>query len=341
MGTDSEGRLYYAMRFIRGDSLADAIAGFRADVTLKRDPSKRSLELRKLLLRFLDVCNTIEYAHGRGVIHRDIKPANIMVGRYGETLVVDWGIAKVTGRADPKRRADERPLSRGSVSGSTETLAGTTLGSPHYMSPEQAAGDVEQLGVASDVYSLGATLYTLITGRAPVSGPNLKSVLAAVRNGEIRPPRTVDRTIEPALEAICLKAMALKPIDRYPSAHALAEDIERWMADEPVSARVDRITERLRRWMRRRKTAVTGAAAAVFMAMAGLAVVLVVQAQRTESFAPPMKKSRPDSPSHRKRSGRFIRVSAKICSSGNKSSKRSRTSFCGRRSIFTRNSKAS
>ena len=92
------------MRFIRGDSLKDAIAAFHADPALKDDPGRRSLALRKLLRRFVDVCNAIDYAHSRGVIHRDIKPANIIVGKYGETLVVDWGLAKTMGKADRARR---------------------------------------------------------------------------------------------------------------------------------------------------------------------------------------------------------------------------------------------
>jgi serine/threonine protein kinase len=89
------------MRFVRGDSLKEAIAHFHADEPLKQDPGRRSLELRKLLRRFLDVCNAIDYAHSRGVVHRDIKPANVIVGRHGETLVVDWGLAKAMGRSDP------------------------------------------------------------------------------------------------------------------------------------------------------------------------------------------------------------------------------------------------
>ena len=103
LGTYDDGRPYYAMRFIRGDSLKEAIDRFHADEALKNDPGRRSLELRKLLRRFVDVCNAIDYAHSRGVLHRDIKPANIIVGKHGETLVVDWGLAKATGKADRPR----------------------------------------------------------------------------------------------------------------------------------------------------------------------------------------------------------------------------------------------
>src|SRR5262245_41042464 len=136
------------------------------------DLGRRSLALRKLLRRFLDVCNAIEYAHSRGVLHRDIKPGNVIVGRHGETLVVDWGLAKPLGRTDSEAPGAERPLLPSSASGSAETL----LGTPAYMSPEQAAGELDRLGPRSDVYSLGATLYCLLTGRPPFEGEDLGAV---------------------------------------------------------------------------------------------------------------------------------------------------------------------
>src|SRR5580704_19602945 len=138
------GRPYYAMRFIRGDSLKDAVAHFHSDASLKRDHGRRSLELQKLLRRFLDVCNAIEYAHSRGVLHRDLKPGNIIVGKHGETLVVDWGLAKAVGRFDHGADSEERTLVPSSASASAETLPGSALGTPAFMSPEQAEGDLER-----------------------------------------------------------------------------------------------------------------------------------------------------------------------------------------------------
>ncbi len=233
LGTYGGGRPYYAMRFIKGDSLKEAIEHFHREDALKDNPGRRSLELRKLLRRFLDVCNAIDYAHSRGVIHRDIKPANIILGKHGETLVVDWGLAKAVGRADPS--VGEQTIAPSS-SGSSETMPGSAMGTPAYMSPEQACGDLDRLGPRSDVYSLGATLYCLLTGKPPFEGEDVGETLRKVQRGDFVPPRQLESSLDAALEAVCLKAMANQPGDRYPSCRALADDVERWMADEPVSA---------------------------------------------------------------------------------------------------------
>src|SRR6516165_3680893 len=156
----------------------------------------------------------MQYAHDRGVLHRDLKPGNFMLGKYGETLV-DWGLAKA-GRT--KEEGSEDPLLKPvSASGSAETLPGQAFGTPPFMSPEQAAGRLDQLGPASDVYSLGATLYTLLTGQAPVEEEDVGLILTKVARGDFPPVRQIKPDVDPALEAICLKAMALNPCDRYPS----------------------------------------------------------------------------------------------------------------------------
>jgi serine/threonine-protein kinase len=281
LGTYGDGQPYYAMRFIRGDSLKEAVERFHADPLLQTDGGQRSLELRKLLRQFVDVCNAIGYAHSRGVVHRDIKPANVILGNHGETLVVDWGLAKITGRSDSS--GEERTLQVSSTSGSSETLPGSALGTPAYMSPEQAAGRLQEVGPRSDIYSLGATLYCVLTGRPPISG-EAGEVLRAVQKGEFPPPRQLDPSIDKALESVCQKALALNPAERYASTKALADDVERWLADEPVTAWRESPWCKARRWGRRNRTAVTAAAVAVLMATAGLATILAMQTRANHTL---------------------------------------------------------
>src|SRR5207302_9681025 len=137
--------------------------------------------LRDLLGRFVDVCNAVAYAHSRGVLHRDLKPGNVLLGRYGETLVVDWSLAKPLGLAADD--VSEGPLTPTSGSDSTPTVRGQAIGTPAFMSPEQAEGSLDRLGPAADVYSLGATLYCLLTGKPPFDGQDVGAVLGRVRKG--------------------------------------------------------------------------------------------------------------------------------------------------------------
>jgi tetratricopeptide (TPR) repeat protein/WD40 repeat protein/tRNA A-37 threonylcarbamoyl transferase component Bud32 len=279
LGHDSSGRPFYAMRFIRGNTLKEAIQKFHQDEQSGRDPGERTIALRQLLGRFLDVCNAIAYAHSRGVLHRDLKPGNVMLGQYGETLVVDWGLAKPLGQLDATATSMEGPLKPPSDSAVTPTQMGLVVGTPQYMSPEQAAGRLELLGPASDVYSLGATLYSLLTGKPPFDEPNMADILRKVQQGDFPPPRSVNRLVAPALEAICCKAMALRPEDRYPSPRALADDVEHWLADEPVSAYREPRLARLGRWARRHKGPV-GATVGVLLATIAAVVGAVVLVSR-------------------------------------------------------------
>jgi tetratricopeptide (TPR) repeat protein len=267
LGHYPDGRPFYAMRFIHGDSLLDALESFHQADGPKRDPGQRSLALRKLLARFVAVCDAIAYAHSRGVLHRDIKPANILVGPYGETLVVDWGLAKPGGEAAACGLDSEPTLRPSSADAVARTLAGAVKGTPAYMSPEQAAGRVDLMGPTSDIYSLGATLYHLLTGHRPFEDKDTQEVLRKVRKGLFKPPRQVNKQVPAALDAICRKAMAREPKERYPTAKALAEDIEHWLADEPVSAHREPLRARVGRWARRHKPLVAGVAAMVLTAL--------------------------------------------------------------------------
>jgi serine/threonine-protein kinase len=288
LGRYADGLPYYAMRFIQGESLKTAIQTFFD--TRFADAGQRALALRHLLGVFVAVCQAVRYAHSRGIVHRDLKPENVMLGKFGETLVVDWGLAKSVppmpaglGPAaaapddKPAERSAEGPLHLEPDGAPLVTRAGTVLGTPGYMSPEQADGLLGEVGPASDVYSLGATLYTILTGKAPMTATDLAGALAGGGRGSFPPPRAVDRRVPRALEAVCLKAMALVPRERYPGARELAEDVERWLAYEPVTAYRESPPERLARWVRKHPARVAGLTAAALMGAAGLlAVVLVV-----------------------------------------------------------------
>ena len=273
LGRYADGRPYYAMRLIKGENLKETIDGFRREHSARKDPEAKALGLRKLLLRFIDVCNAIEYAHSRGVLHRDLKPANIMLGKFGETLVVDWGLAKVMGKVEAEGRAgdvqsEEGPLLASSSSIVEPTRMETAHGTPQYMSPEQAVGRIDQLGPACDVYGLGATLYYILTGRAPFPDGVTRQIL----KGDFPRPGEVDAEVPRALEAVCLRAMQLLPVDRYPSAVALADDVERWLGDQWVSAYHDPFAARAARWVRRHRPLVAGLAALLVTGSVALAV---------------------------------------------------------------------
>jgi serine/threonine-protein kinase len=267
------------MRFIGGESLLQAIRRFHeADQSPDRDNTERELELRELLSRFLVVCDTLGYAHSRGVVHRDIKPANIMLGEFGETLVVDWGLAKVLGSA-PVSEDDSTPPPPVMESGAaTQTVAGAAVGTPAYMSPEQALAAHERVGPVSDIYSLGVVLYELLTGKRAIAPNVVDAVLQAVIAGDIRPPRSVNPRVSPALEAICLKAAARRQEDRYQTTAALARDIKAWLADERVTAWPEPWSVRCGRWMRRHQKLVTGISAAAFVTMVSLTLGIMAQA---------------------------------------------------------------
>ena len=276
LGVYPDGRPYYAMRFIRGDSLKDAIDQFHKADPASLNSGQRVVILRSLLRRFLEVCDAISYAHSRGMIHRDLKPANVMLGKYGETIVVDWGLAKVLG--EPAQgaiatNAGEGSLIPASLSSASETIAGAAVGTPQFMSPEQAAGRLDLLGPASDIYSLGATLFCVLTGKSPIGNSDVGTILRKVQRGEILRAREVKSDVPAPLEAVCMKAMALNPADRYASPRELADDLEHWLADEPVTAWPEPWTVRTRRWIGRHATMVTGAASAVLVTLVGLIVV--------------------------------------------------------------------
>jgi tetratricopeptide (TPR) repeat protein/tRNA A-37 threonylcarbamoyl transferase component Bud32 len=273
-----EGGPFYTMPFIQGQTLQEAIDAFHGDDSLRHDAGRRSLQFRNLLQGFITACNTMDYAHAQGVVHRDLKPANIMLGLYGETLVMDWGLAKRFGGHD-EASDDVAEVPSPSSSCDDITATGQVLGTPPYMSPERAKG--EPASPASDIFSLGLVFYAILTGKSAFDESSFRGAdrLKAVREAAIVPPRVRDARLPRALEAICLEAVAAKPDDRYASARALAEDVARWLADEPVTAWREPASMRARRWGRTHRTAVAAGVVALFAGVIGLGAVTAVQAR--------------------------------------------------------------
>ena len=261
-GETMDRRPFYVMPFLEEGSLEQAINAFHEDRTNYRadDP-----QFRDLLSRFVAACNTVAYAHSRGVVHRDLKPHNIMLGRYGETLVIDWGLAERSRREHRHRLTGEQSIEvRGGMSQSSSSGGFT----PQYASPEQLDGTVE-VGPASDVYSLGAMLYKLLSGIPPLTATTLGEMRQAGLKGDFPPPRERKRCVPRPLQAVCLKAMQTDPAERYESPEALAAEIDAYLADAPVTAFPEDLVARSARVVRRHWPA-------VLVVMASLLVIALV-----------------------------------------------------------------
>ena len=279
---ESDGTPYFTMKKVHGETLEDILKGL-AD---GKPGYAKEYTRARLLAIFRSVCQALAYAHNRGIIHRDLKPANILVGGFGEVLVMDWGLAKVLdeppfGAADatmPAAAAGEQghadaPGLPPTSANPTTTLDGTISGTPCYMAPEQARGDTRHLGPHSDQYSLGALLFELLTGERAVSGATVTEILAHVAAGPVvESPcqRAPLRFIPPELDAICRKAMAPRPEDRYEDVMALVDDLDNYEAGRPVSCYRDPLSARVWKACRRHPTrsAAVGVALLVLVTVA-------------------------------------------------------------------------
>jgi serine/threonine-protein kinase len=283
VGDPAGGRLFYTMRFVEGRTLGEAARDFHQR---RAEGAADRLGLLALVNAFATVCDTIAYAHSRGVLHRDLKGENVILGDFGEVLVLDWGLAKTVAASGPLASLEPAsgPLAATviqvpavAVLGEREqTVAGQVLGTPGYMPPEQAAGDLDRVNERSDVYGLGALLYLLLAGRAPFAGKDVADVLRQVREQPPPVPREVWSGVPPALEAVCLRALSKDPGGRYPAAREVAAEVRRWLADEPVAAYREPLRQRLGRWGRRNRTLVAGAAALLVAAVVALGVGMVL-----------------------------------------------------------------
>tara|TARA_R110002072_G_scaffold303141_1_gene495746 strand:- start:69299 stop:72910 length:3612 start_codon:yes stop_codon:yes gene_type:complete len=268
---DSKGRPFYTMKFLRGQTLQEKIQAYHAK---RKAGTDKPLDLINLLNAFCDTCNAVAYAGARGIVHRDLKPQNIMVGDFGEVLVLDWGLAKKIGQPEDVYRDDQIELA--SVLDETETHVGGVIGTPAYMAPEQAAGRNDHIDARTDVYGLGAVLFCILTGVSPHRGTRTKNrvkdtqdLLTRISVGATPSVRDVDPRVPRSLDAICSKAMSHSHLDRYQDARKLAEEVQRFISDEPVSVITESWQERAGRWLRKNRTK------AQSLAASALAIMLV------------------------------------------------------------------
>jgi serine/threonine protein kinase/formylglycine-generating enzyme required for sulfatase activity len=312
LGVDRSDNVFFTMDLVRGDNLRTILSRIRdgdAD-TIAAYP------LRRLLTVFEKICDAMAFAHSRGVIHRDLKPENVMVGAFGEVLVMDWGLAKVLGRSDMSDMSDpsdpsdrkrrSKPRSLIATDRQTEdvqlTQQGAIMGTAQYMAPEQAHGKVDELDARTDVYALGAILYHILALRPPIAGQNLNQILMQLAKGEIEPPRaTADQAphcpkgrIPEALDAVTMKAMALEPADRYADARALATDINAFQNGFATSVetvgRIGQLTRLARR--HRAETVALAASVLLLLGVIGGALHQLRQSQRDARTAEAEAKER-------------------------------------------------
>ena len=278
LGEGPDGSPYYTMPFVAGKTLEGAIADHHRAVG---KGLAGGVERNALLMALVAVCNAVAYAHSRGIIHRDLKGQNVILGEFGESILLDWGLAKSLDPADADWQPTDGPwLPAGA------TQDGQVMGTPAWMAPEQAEGRADLVGTRTDVYALGAILFHILTGRAPFDGVDSRVIIEKVRKEAPPTPRQVVPGTSKALDAVCRKAMMRDPAARYASPLDLAADIQRWLADEPVSALKEGISARLGRWGRRHRSAVAAGLILVCVGLIGLAISNVVYARlRQEALA--------------------------------------------------------
>ena len=303
LGADDEGNPYYTMKLIRGTTLRDIVKRLDAGDA----EALAEYPLNALLNIFLKICDAVAFAHSRGVVHRDLKPHNVMIGQYGEVLVVDWGLAKIIDRpappTDDAEPADGVRSDRGDEA-AHRTIPGAVLGTPTYMAPEQAYGDAEAIDGRSDIYALGGILYHLLSLRTAVTGKHQAEVLFKLTSGELTPlaawepdgpapPPGQERPalrhlpggrIPDSLAAVVDKAMALDPAARYQQVQELQQEIEKFQAGFATEAEQADLWRQLRLLVQRHRRQFATAAAAVLLVLVLVAVAMVkINAEKNQA----------------------------------------------------------
>lgn len=257
LGRRKNGRYYFTMQLVRGrTTMADALTG-----------CQNLSERLDYLKHFVDVCQAIAYAHSRGVIHRDIKPQNIMLGRFGETIVLDWGMAKIIGRRDPSTASPTDKVRQHPEADPFKTMAGTPVGTPAYMSPEQAIGDIAEIDERSDIWALGAVLYQILTGEAPYAASSGLKSLGLARMETVAPVREKEPAAPATLTAIAEKALRRDKGDRYSSAKELADEVAAYMAGKRIDAAELSSRDLFKRFATRNKWLVRTTAAVLLISL--------------------------------------------------------------------------
>lgn len=269
-------RVFYTMRFLGRTTLQDAINEYHER---RQEGDEDPMLLRHLLTAFVNVCHAIGYAHSRKVIHRDLKPENIVIDSFGQVIVIDWGLAKIIDDTSVESLIDSETIGSGA-----STSEGQVLGTPLYMAPEQAAGRLDEIDGRTDIYGLGAILFAIVTGNAPHektqkesadSGLGARGMISVIASGVAPSAEDANPNVDPALAAICTKAMARRRYARYQQATDLAEDVQRWMAGERVSAYREKFWQRVNRWVaqhQRLSQSIVAAAIVVLVALTTLAM---------------------------------------------------------------------
>ena len=267
MGVTDELGIYFTMKKIHGENLKEILDRLQANTSFYQ----KKYPLNVLLEIFLAVCNGVAFAHSKGVIHRDLKPANIMIGEYGEVLILDWGLVKQLDTAEGTRSGVQ--LRMDEFNDGSSTLDGAVSGTPNYMSPEQAEGHIDEVDFQSDIYSLGAILYHILTHLPPFEKTQLRKLLENVKAGKFDPPRKrrPELRIPRELEAVCLKAMSRFQVNRYHSVERFAEDIRNYIGHREVSAY--RAPRHVRFWKACRRNPIKSSVAVAVLVALGFAFV--------------------------------------------------------------------